>query len=229
MISNPSIWAVAVQEIDSLQPKNYVAGSIINLFLLTEWYRILNDTYCHFVDLFMTASFIHPEPEEIAQFRSYSGLFSAGNAKTPPPLKPVVFIICRHQHYFTVFFDYKSNHVWVFGRNPNPTSAGLHINVRWDDWNGLMYWRRVAALFGWPVSDVDPMVNVYDLKQVFILFDLILLASLIWSQNGLDCGPIAVSITLYVLHNGPDVYLESIPGNQSPYVECPHLTRKVLL
>ena len=38
-----------------------------------------------------------------------------------------------------------------------------------------------------------------------------------------------MSITIYLLHNGPDTYLRSIPGNQTPYVECPHITRKLLL
>ena len=166
MISNPSIWAVAVQEIKSLRPKNYVSGSIMNLFLLTKWYRTKMDTYCYFVDLFMTVSFLPPDPEEIAQFQSYSGLLS--NPRVPPPLKPVVFIICRHQHYFTICFDYQSNHAWVFGRNPKPLTVGLGINVGWNKWNGLMYWRRVAALFGWPVSDVNPTVNTYDFEQVFI-------------------------------------------------------------
>lgn len=168
VISNPSIWATAVEEIDSLEPKSYVSGSIINLFLLTAWYRSRENTYCHFVDLFMVASFLPPEPEEIARFRSYSGLFS--NPWAQPPLKPVVFIVCRHQHYFTVCFDYETNHAWVFGRNPFPPAAGLHTNIGWGEWNGLMYWRRVAALFGWPVSDINPTVHAYDFKQVFIYF-----------------------------------------------------------
>ncbi|KAF8129371.1 hypothetical protein EV363DRAFT_1169043 [Boletus edulis] len=158
----------------------------------------------------MTASFLPPETEEITQFRTYSGLFS--DPLSPPPPKPVVFIICRHNHYFTVCFDYQTNHAWTFGQDPNPTTAGLHTNVGWDGWNGLMYWRRVSALFGWPISDVNPRVDVYDFKQ-----------------NGLDCGPIAISITQYLLQNGPDAYLRSIPGTQSPYLECPHLTRRLLL
>ncbi|KAI9457356.1 hypothetical protein HD554DRAFT_2177716 [Boletus coccyginus] len=165
MISNPTIWAAAVQEIDSLEPQNYVSGSIMNLFLLTESYKAINAACCYFVDLFMTASFLPPEPEEIAQFRSYSCLFS--DMHSLPPRKPVVFIVCRHQHYFTVCFDYQLNHAWVFGRNPHSSMGSLHTHAEWDEWNGLFYWKRVAALFGWPVSEVNPGVNAYDFKQVF--------------------------------------------------------------
>ncbi|KAG8217040.1 hypothetical protein J3R82DRAFT_7369 [Butyriboletus roseoflavus] len=211
MISNPTIWAIAVQEISTLKPNVYVSGSIMNLFLLTEWYRSMEDSYCYFVDLFMTSVSLYPEPEEIQQFRSHSGLFL--NPQTRPPQKPVVFIICRHQHYFTVCFDYELNHAWTFGRRIDPPTPGsLQINIGWDEWSGLMYWRRVAALFGWSLSEINPMVTAYDFKQ-----------------NGTDCGPIAVSTTLYLLHNGPDTYLKAIAGTQSTPAECAHLTRKKLL
>lgn len=166
-ISNPSIWAAAVQEISSLKPNIYVAGSIMNLFLLTAWFKTINHTYCHFVDLFMTSTSLPPEPEEIAQFRVSSGLYS--NPQVSPPQKPVVFIICRHQHYFTVCFDYQLNHAWVFGRSLDPSKAGLHPNAGWNEWDGLMYWRRVVKLFGWPVSSVNPRVNEYNFEQVVIL------------------------------------------------------------
>ena len=174
MISNPSIWAAAIQELDSLQPKNYVAGSIMNLFLLTEQHMTMKDSYCHFVDLFMTASASPPDPEEIAQFRSRSGFFS--DPLVPPPHKPVVFILCRHQHYFTVCFDYQSNHAWIFGQNPNPPTAGLYTNVKWDEWHGKMYWRRISALFGWQISKVDPILSAYDFKQVYFSIFLFMCA-----------------------------------------------------
>ncbi|KAH7889117.1 hypothetical protein F5I97DRAFT_1923652 [Phlebopus sp. FC_14] len=86
------------------------------------------------------------------------------------------------------------------------------MNVGWDEWSGLSYWRRIAALFGWSVSEVDPTVNAYNFKQ-----------------NGVDCGPVAVSIMVYLLHNGPEAYLESIPESRCPSVECSHVTRTLLL
>lgn len=169
MISNPSIWGVAVEEINTLKPKTYVSGSIMNLFLLNEWYRMMEDTYCNFLDLFMMLSFSYPEPEEILRFRSDSGLFSSPQAQ--PPQKPVVFIICQHQHYFTTCFDYQLNHAWVFGRNINPQTPGvLHTNAGWEEWHGAMYWRKVAALFGWPVSKFNPVVTTYDFQQVTIIY-----------------------------------------------------------
>ena len=137
----------------------------MNLFLLTKWYSIMDEAYCNFVDLFMTSFTSYPEPEEILQFRSCSGLFPNPLASTPQ--RPVVFIVCRNEHYFTVCFDYGSNHAWVIGQHIHPqTPAALHDNVTWDGWDGLMYWWRIAALFGWPVSQLSPKVTSYDFQQV---------------------------------------------------------------
>ena len=67
------------------------------------------------------------------------------------------------------------------------------------------------------------MVSKHDFKQVHILSVHVSFWSLISWQNGLDCRLIAVSITRYILMHGLDKYLDSIPGNQSPYMKCPHV------
>ncbi|KAH7902995.1 hypothetical protein BJ138DRAFT_1120858, partial [Hygrophoropsis aurantiaca] len=77
-----------------------------------------------------------------------------------------------------------------------------------------MYWKRIAALFGWQTTATEHTVNVnaYDFQQ-----------------NGTDCGPIAASVAMYLLRNGPDAYLGTITKARPTPTECAHFVRKSLL
>ena len=127
IISNPSIWAIAIEAINSLQLKSYVAGSIMNLFFLIEQQRNLQDNHCHFLDLLSTSSFSSPNTKEIAYFCSHSALFLT--LPGLPTLKPIWFIIYRNLYYFTIYFDYKSHCVWVFECNSSASTSSLYTNA----------------------------------------------------------------------------------------------------
>lgn len=143
----------------------------MNILMFYEWYRIMDRSSCYFVDLFMTSQSMNPTSEEIAQFRRTTLLISDPDRILPP--KPVVMIICRHEHYFVAYFDYSCNCAWVIGHDAVVQRGVMSTAVAWDAWGGHQYWNRVRSLLGWNRSshvsnDPHPRVNAWDFPQVGI-------------------------------------------------------------
>jgi hypothetical protein len=63
-------------------------------------------------------------------------------------MKPVVFLVYQHQHYFVVVFDYLSRLVVVFGESLKEGGD----NKEWKEWGGPRYWDQIAVMLGWEVQ-----------------------------------------------------------------------------
>jgi len=150
----------------------------MNFYLLLEWHKCMRGSPCYFVDLFTISG--HKcdfEPEEIVRFKNHK-IFGEDDCE-PMKMKPVVFVVLRGNHYFTVCFDYERDEAWVFGRMLGVDSVSWKSGYRWGDWDGDLYWKKVAQLFGWRVSsepDGTRRIHACDVPQVgtpsafFILF-----------------------------------------------------------
>ncbi|KAG1760492.1 hypothetical protein EV702DRAFT_985523 [Suillus placidus] len=125
----------------------------------------------------------------------------------PCPIVPVGFIVHHSQHFFAVIFDFLRHTAHVLGRHISNDVMHVHqTNLDdWEAWGGPRYWRNVAALHGWMAGDVtDVCIRAQD-----------------WTQNGVDCGPIACSVLEQALTSGLDK-----SGNLPPiHLQCGHILR----
>jgi hypothetical protein len=164
VFSNPVLWASAIEDIETLRPETFVSQSVINLYLLAEWYKCQETCLSYYIDM-LNLSEVLPEEAEIHQFWSLHLLKEAGDTLEH---KPVVFILRRNNHYFTVCFEFQRNTAWVFGKwwkAPQLvwTMRGQFCN--WNDW-GPRYWEKVARLFRFMVSSTPVKVVTCDFPQV---------------------------------------------------------------
>jgi hypothetical protein len=137
----------------------------MNLFLLLKWYQCREESPCYFVDLFSSSDDRPPTPEEVEQFWSLNLWKDPGSE--PLVKKPVVFSICRSNHYFTVYFDYLAEEAWVFGRDYSIQKPRWERNASWTDWSGALYWNKIAGLFRWSVMSESPTsITTFDFPQV---------------------------------------------------------------
>lgn len=154
-----------MDEIKTLSHGEWVSGNIMNFYLLLEWYENRSSSPCYFVDLFTIGDSRPADPSEIQRFRKL-GLFISDSSRAP--MKPVVLIICRNHHFFTLWFDYFKNEAWVLGRKITVRRPKLTYGSSWDEWKGHLYWEKIAQLFNWSWSiKTNPVqVNTYDFPQV---------------------------------------------------------------
>jgi hypothetical protein len=133
-----------VDELESLKPNAWIVGSILNLYLLVEWYQCQQESSCYFVDLWGTAGNQICDPEEISRFWSH---ILMEDKHSSIPQKPVTFMICQHNHYFAVCFDYSTYTAWIFGRDIKVDDVTWSSGADWSTWKGPLYLRKLARLF----------------------------------------------------------------------------------
>lgn len=138
----------------------------MNLYLLVEWYKRKVNHLCYFIDLFSTVSSSPPVDEDIERFWSHH---LHREPERLLPKKPVVFIVLRSNHYFTVCFDYVEGSAWVFGKSIN-VQKEIHLkgplSCGWFGWDGSKYWTKVTRMFRWSPVPVPTLVNTINFPQV---------------------------------------------------------------
>jgi hypothetical protein len=154
-----------METLRTLQPGESVSSSIINLYLLTEWYKCQENCPSYYVDMSKFQSLEAPEEAEIHEFWS---LYLLKEAQATLEYRPVIFIMKQNNHYFTTCFDFQTCTAWVFGKwvqAPELTWTRRRDFCCWDDW-GPRRWIRVAALFRWIPSTEPVRVVNCDFPQV---------------------------------------------------------------
>ena len=69
--------------------------------------------------------------------------------------KQAAFMICRHNHWFTVAFDWREDTAWIFNRSPLQSEKDRMEKVQddWTVWNGPDLWKAIAILLKWTTLD----------------------------------------------------------------------------
>jgi hypothetical protein len=176
-MSNPGLWVGAVEDLHTIQPGAWVSGSIMSLYLLTEWYQFKETSSCYFLDFSQTVGSKNVDPEDISCLRE---LHLMEGADVELVQKPVVFLVCWSDHYFTVCFNYAENKAWVFGQSLEFDHVVWQSGPRscdWLQWQGPQYWHKIARLFGWVPSTALPEILSCHFQQVrlfcFSLFQIL--------------------------------------------------------
>ncbi|KAG1839613.1 hypothetical protein C8R48DRAFT_621556 [Suillus tomentosus] len=159
-----------------------------------------------YVDLY-TARVNEITTEEVDLFRRNYFVPLEGKC----PVVPVGFIVHHSDHFFVVIFDYQQSIAHVLGRYISDSAMDVDgiDPFNWEGWQGPEYWRRIASLHGWRIGDVTQISVIHR----------------DWTQNGVDCGPIACSVLEQCLASGLD---ES--GDLPTFeVKCGHRLRSHML
>ena len=122
-------------------------------------------------------------------------------------------VIFKHNHFFTVTFNYADQSVHVYGRYisfnnryegwTEPDKNQLWVNR--DSWMGMqMYKTIVNDRPGWhsylPNGELDPGESHYTMEQAI---DSLMFMPIFIFQNGRDCGATVVSTMTRLITDGP--------------------------
>ncbi|KAG1859401.1 hypothetical protein C8R48DRAFT_673945 [Suillus tomentosus] len=127
------------------------------------------------------------------------------------PVVLVGFIVHHSDHFFVVIFDYQLSVAHVLGQYISDSAMDIDgiDPFNWEGWQGPEYWRRIASLHGWRIGNVTQISVIHR----------------DWTQNRVDCGPIACSVLEQCLASGLD---ES--GDLPTFeVQCGHRLRSHML
>ncbi|KAG2136431.1 hypothetical protein DEU56DRAFT_756337 [Suillus clintonianus] len=201
-MSRPILWTDAWNNLQTLQSSTWLDAAVANFYLCHVWYEGRGRTCMRYLDMYaaMAGDLCDHEIQEMR-----INHFIDPDAACP--MVPVGFIVHHSQHFFAVIFDFIRHTAHVLGRNIS--NHIMHVRQTnlddWEAWEGPRYWRNVAALHGWTAGDVtDVCIRTQD-----------------WTQNGVDCGPIACSVLEQALTCGLDTR-----GNLPPiHLKCGHKLR----
>ncbi|KAG2116293.1 hypothetical protein DEU56DRAFT_761564 [Suillus clintonianus] len=175
-MAQPGVWLSVLHSWTTLGLNEWLEAAVANFYLSHVWYEMLGRTHMRYVD-WNAATANNIEDEELEHFRRNHFVPHDGTCA----MAPVGFIVHHSNHFFVVIFDYERRMAHVLGRHISADSMDVDGEDPhdWNDWRGPEYWRKIGALHGWSTGDVsDVSINPMD-----------------WEQNGVDCGPIACSMS----------------------------------
>lgn len=226
VLSNPSFWPVAMDNIDTLKPKCWLDLYILDFYLLYHWYQHHARSRVRYVDSFSFGGEYYTDVQrQISRERFRQRYFLPVQGELPHELvaycmlvgaidddpkdgalkKPLA--IYRGNHHIVVLQDVSRNCVFLFGLNEGYSASHLH-----ETWMASDGWRRyteVCDLHGWARPDSDLDVNLRALSP---------------AQNGYDCGIISIQIMLAFYDNSLSIRPDgSMP---MPKLSCGHRIRR---
>ena len=203
-MSNFGVWEPVLGHYESVAPQMWLDYSVVNYVLMKHYYSCYPDisaTYLDSYSLELTGidivEFWRVTFFGVPRFRRRALLPMLGSC----PIQPKVFIIRQHNHFFVVYMDHEQRRVIVFGRTSRPGRDN------WQEWKGPDTYRHVCFLHGWtPGSMATVMVT-----------------SVSWKMNGVDCGPVAILTAQYLIKYGfPEHAAHTLKTRAE---SCHHITR----
>jgi hypothetical protein len=162
-MGDPYTWDSVPQELNTLGPKQWLGGALMDYVLLRHWLKIHHAANVYFIDFITIRHFCdRTEPTEMEFHHSRRRLLIP---EGPIDLKPVLLPVLEVNHYFLVIFDYSSKRAHILGRNIG--RVGPSSEIHWESWNGPKLWNMVAKLFGWMVTSSQSVIKSgFDWLQV---------------------------------------------------------------
>jgi hypothetical protein len=205
---DPFLWTWAFHELDSLQPKHWIGGMLMDNWLLNLWItRGRPDIR------YLPASYLLPRqaaeyPTSITAFRTRFNLPADG----PCPLQWVIGFTnmggekqSGGDHYCCMLFMPREKAIHVLGKRHKEASQQKQPSD-WESWGGSNIWRNVAILHGW---DTAGETVVYERN---------------WVQNGYDCGATVCQVIDMIWANGFSCGYQGFW--RKPTLPCCHAVRK---
>lgn len=163
-MANPTLWGSAVQEIFSLNPRQYLEQGVLEFVLRDRWLCIGRTSPVLFVDYGTVYAIgttykqiIKIDDEFVKRYRQGIMLPIDGVI----PKRPVAMPFWRGSHYFTVVFDYTDATACILGHHIICNETVVH--KRWEkEWDGSSLWIKIAQLFDWepPTPDSVTVTNI---------------------------------------------------------------------
>jgi len=205
---DPFLWTWAFRELESLQPKQWIGGMLIDNWLMNLWVtRGRPDIR------YLPASYLLPRQaaeygDGISAFRTRFDLPADG----PCPQQWVIGFTNvggnekkGGNHYCCMLFMPRENVVHVLGRRHGEASQRKQPSD-WESWGGSNIWRNVAILHGWDTAG-EPVVYEQN-----------------WIQNGYDCGATVCQVIDMIWANGFSCGYQGFW--RKPTLPCCHAVRK---
>jgi hypothetical protein len=153
LLGDPDHWDLAVTDLDTLAPGQWLDGNLMSWFLWDHWLRTGETTKMWFLPLDYMHCCQSDEGPSIGQITGLRRLLSMPPREEDLPMRPVAMVMHSINHYFVVVFDYKDGRLFTFGRTSTKMSVrNTHLDPQWNPDNVL--WTNVQKLFGWQ-SDYD--------------------------------------------------------------------------
>jgi hypothetical protein len=140
---NPARWAMAILEMDTLKPRSWLAGSVLDFYLLHRWYCCARPRVLYLPLSFSNSNSV-PTQDEIDAFRNIATL------DLNPALRdlPIAMLIHHSSHYFVVICDVSQRSMSVLGRQISRDTYSAAPPLH--DWSGDHCWSVAAAFHGRP-------------------------------------------------------------------------------
>jgi hypothetical protein len=222
-VGDPANWDMVHEEMNTIEPKQWLGGSILDYTLLHHWLEMKDNAQVYILTS-ITVAFLGAGTEsedQITNCRRHIGLSDNGALA----MKPIVLIILHANHYFVVVFDHYTSRAHILGSSIQ--RKGPTFNVTWEGWNGPLLWERTAAAFGWVTNSANNVYKIgHDWHQVSGIL-VVLCSNSLLLENGYDCGPTTFSVATTFLKHG--IHFDSCGHIIIPRLECGHTARLRIL
>ena len=209
---DPFFWTWAFRELDSLQPKRWIEGMLMDNWLMNLWIMRGRPDIRYLPTSFLLPRQAAEYPDSILAFRTRFNLPTDG----PCPLQWVIGFTnvggekdgekqSGGDHYCCMLFMPREKAIHVLGKRHKEASQRKQPSD-WESWGGSNIWRNIAILHGW---DTAGETVVYEQN---------------WVQNGYDCGAIVCQVIDMIWANGFSFGYQGFW--RKPTLPCCHAVRK---